>query len=281
VAPDRARGRASGGTPIGHGGRPADRAAELARLYDVDMADEQADVELYIALARAATGPILELAAGSGRICVPLARAGHAVVAVDNDPRMLARAADAWAGEAGRAEGDAGSLELVEADITSLALGRQFGLVILGLNSLLLLPGRDAQLAALRVMAAHLAPGGRAVIDVILPSPEDLSAYDGRLEVAWVQQDPSSGEHVAKLWSARYEPASMVAHVTTFFETWPADGGPVQRLARTDQLHLVGAHELLDLAARAGLGAETVAGDHEMGPFGPDSPRIVLVAGLL
>jgi SAM-dependent methyltransferase len=264
VAEDRSVGGAGGA------------AAELARYYDLDMADEAADVDLYVALARAADGPILELAAGSGRICVPLALAGHDVVGVDRDPSMLERARQAWI-SAGRG----GSLELIEADVTTLALERRFGLVILGLNSLLMLPGRDAQAAALRTMATHLAPDGRAIIDVILPTPDDLALYDGRLELAWQRRDELTGEHVAKLWSARYEPAAMVARVTTIFDAWPATGGPVRRLSRTDELHLLGAHELLALAEAAGLRPSTVGGDLEMGPFGSDSPRIVLVGSLL
>jgi hypothetical protein len=55
----------------------------------------------------------------------------------------------------------------------------------------------------------------------------------------------------------------------------------VRRISRTDEMHLLGAHDLIALVERAGLQVQTAGGDHEMGPFGPDSPRIVLVAGLL
>ncbi|HVM30572.1 MAG TPA: class I SAM-dependent methyltransferase [Candidatus Limnocylindrales bacterium] len=250
--------------------------AELARLYDLDMVDHSADVELILALARAGRGPILELACGSGRICLPLARAGHDVVGVDRDPEMLARARRSWA-----VDSDQGRLELVDGDITRLDLGRRFGLVILALNSLLMLPGREAQLAALQVITRHLAPEGRALIDVVLPSAEDLSAYDGRLEVAWLRRDDEGQQMVAKMWSAQYQPAAAMASVTTLFDCWPLDGGPLRRISRSDEMHLLGAHELIALAERAGLQPETVAGDHEMGAFGPDSSRIVLVAALL
>ena len=68
------------------------RAAALARLYDLDLHDDPGDLDLYLALADRAGGPILELAAGTGRLAVPLAAAGHRVTAVDLDPAMLDRA---------------------------------------------------------------------------------------------------------------------------------------------------------------------------------------------
>lgn len=254
-------------------------AAELARLYDLDLRDEQSDVDLYLALARGVDGPILELGCGSGRIALPLAAAGHAITGVDRDGHMLERARLAWATSGAAMAG--GSLELIEADIVGLELGRRFELVILAINGLLMLPGRDAQLAAVRAMASHLAPGGRAVLDVWLPSPDDLAAYDGRVELAWLRTDPDTGEQVAKNWSARYAPASAVARVETFYDIWPAVGGALRRVARTDELHLLGVSELLELLERAGLRSETVAGDHELDPLAPDSARVVVVAGLL
>ncbi|MDP8905276.1 MAG: methyltransferase domain-containing protein [Chloroflexota bacterium] len=253
-------------------------AAELARLYDLDLADQRDDIELYLALARHGR-PILELACGSGRICVPLAQAGHDVVGVDRDPAMLARAEAAWSAVS---DGNsAGSLELIEGDITSLDLARRFELVILGFNGLLLVGDRDTQLAALRVAAAHLAPGGQAVVDVWLPAPDDLAAYDGRLELAWLRVDPDGGRAVAKLWAADYDAATLSARVTAIFDSWPTGGGPVRRIARTDEAHLLGASELLALAERAGLRPTSIGGDYSMAPFGQGSERVVLVCRLL
>ncbi|HEY7600154.1 MAG TPA: class I SAM-dependent methyltransferase [Candidatus Limnocylindrales bacterium] len=253
--------------------------ADLARYYDLDLVDEQSDIDLYLALARGVDEPILELAVGSGRIALPLAAAGHAVTGVDRDRHMLERARRAW--QASDAGASGGTLELVEGELTTVSLGARFGLVILGFNGLLMLPGREAQVAALRNVRAHLAPAGRAVIDIWLPTPEDLAAHDGRLELAWRRLDPETGEEVAKSWSARYSPAAAVARIDTFFDAWPVNGGPLRRTARSDVLHLLGASELLDLVQRAGLVPQIVAGDTELGPFGPDSARIVLACGLL
>lgn len=259
--------------------RRADAGPELARYYDLDLVEYVDDIELYLALAAGAPIDILELACGSGRVCVPLARAGHRVVGVDHDPPMLERARTAWQGRARAAR--EGSLELLEADLTGLELDRRFDLVILGLNTLHELGPREAQLAALRVAAAHLAPAGRAVIDVWLPRPEDLAAYDGRVELAWLRTDAETGELVAKLWTADYDAATQVATLTAFFDAFPAGGGSLRRTSRRERLHLLPASELLALAEAAGLRPVQLAGDYSMAPFGPGSERVVLIGSLL
>jgi SAM-dependent methyltransferase len=256
-------------------------AAELARYYDLDLGDEEADLDLYLALARAADGPLLELAAGSGRLAVPLAAAGHVVTAVDVDPHMLARARQAWAALPGAEKNAAGALETIEADLTTLDLGRRFGLVILALNSLLLLPGRHAQLTGLRAMARHLAPAGRAVLDVWLPGPDDLALYDGRLSVEWTRPDDERGETVAKLVSARYDAALATARVSTFFDAWSNASAQLRRVAREDELSFLAGPELIRLVESAGLAPAVVAQDYGLTPFGTGSERMVLVCGLL
>lgn len=254
------------------------RAADLARYYDLDLLDDPGDVAMYLALAARSDGPILELAAGSGRISVPLAAAGHDVTAVDNDPQMLDRARAAWAKLAGRG----GTLALIEHDLTTLRLGDRFGLVIVALNSLLLLDGRAAQARALAVMRAHLAPGGRAVIDVWLPTPDDLALYHGRQVLDWVRTDTATGERVAKTTTARYAPASHTATLITTFDASRLDGGgddePARRVIREDTISFIASNELLSLAAAAGLAPQTIAGDYDMTALSEASERIVLVA---
>jgi SAM-dependent methyltransferase len=254
----------------------------LARYYDLDLKEDPGDVEMYLALASATQGAVLELMGGTGRVAVPLALAGHDVVAVDNDANMLARAAGQWRRLKRRAA-KGGALELIEADVTNLRLKRRFGLAIVALNSILLLNGRDRQRDLLAAIAGHLVPGARAVIDVWLPGPEDLVLYDGRLMLDWVRSDRESGERVAKQSSARYDSATRTAHITTFFDAWRDVSGEddatsgATRTSREDSATFLSVDELVSFAADAGLEVETIAGDYEMALFAAHSDRVVMV----
>ncbi len=129
--------------------------------------------------------------------------------------------------------------------------------------------------------ARHLRPGGLLVVDVWLPDQADLELYDGRLNLEWERTDPETGLQVAKVDAARHDPATGHVEMFTWFDTWPADGGPVSRVSRTDHVRLVTAGELATMAEAAGLTVEAIEGDHAGGPFGPGAERAVLLARLV
>lgn len=250
-------------------------AAALARLYDLDLLDDPGDLDLYLALADRADGPILELAAGTGRLALPLAEAGYPVTAVDLDPAMLDRART----RRERAGLDEARLRLVEADLLQLDLddAGRYALGFIALNSLLLLGARAAQRRALAVLATHLAPGGLAVVDVWLPDAEDLGRFDGRVILEWPRTDPETGQVVTKAGSAQHDAATGVVALTSIYESGE-QGGPVARWVRHDRLRLVAADELAGFAEDAGLRVELLAGGYDLGPLDPGSERAVLVA---
>jgi len=259
----------------------------LARLYDLDLAEDPGDVELYRALARRTGGPIIELAVGSGRIAAPLVADGHRVVGVDIDTAMLDRARVRAAPSAGPSapEGRAGAraLVLVEVDMVEapehheVAAAGPYQLVILGLNSILLLASAERQRAALGAMARLLAPGGVAVVDAWQPSPTDLVAFDGRLSLEWLRTDPETGNEVTKFAAAWFDPTTRLVTLTTLFDEGLPGVAPV-RWARTDALRLITVDELAGFARAAGLEIEQLAGDHELGPLHAGSDRVVLLA---
>ena len=255
----------------------ADSAGEaLARLYDLDLVEDPGDLDLYLALAARAGGPVLELAAGTGRLAVPLAEAGYDVTAVDIDPAMLARLR-----RRAEAGGDAvrRRLTVVDGDQLDLRLdvARPFSLAFIALNSLFLLVSRDAQRRAFRTMADHLAPGGLAVADVWLPDADDLARFDGRMILEYDREDPETGLRVTKVAAAQHDAATGIVNLTKIYDEG-LQGEPPARWVRRDALRLVSSGELQDFATDAGLEVETIAGDYDLGPPGSGGDRAIVIA---
>ena len=126
----------------------ADRYAEWS-------ADMTADIAFYVGLARQATGPLVELAIGNGRVAIPVAQAtGQRVIGIDSSPAML-RQARARAAEAGV------QLDLREGDMSGLVLGEPAGLIYCPFRALLHLPTWAARRRTFERVAASLLPGGR------------------------------------------------------------------------------------------------------------------------
>jgi SAM-dependent methyltransferase len=258
---------------------PRDGAADLARYYDLDAIDLLDDLPIFLDLASTADGPILELAAGSGRLAVPMALAGHDLVCVDNDPAMLERAHLGWASQAD--DDGPGSLETIAGDMRTFRSETRFGFVFVAINTLLLMPDDASRLAVLETAAANLQPGGLLVIDVLDRTAEEIDDYDGRVLLEWMRIDRETGEQVTKSMSARHDPDDDTITLVQIFDAFPQSGGAVRRVARTDVLHLIDATRWQALTERAGFGGVKLWGDYRLGPHGARSHRALIEARLL
>jgi SAM-dependent methyltransferase len=137
----------------------------IARIYDPWSASVREDVDLYVEEALASGGPVVELAVGTGRIAVPVAQAGIAVIGVDESPAMLAVAR-----EYADRQGVSGLLDLRVGDLRTPPVDERVPLVAIPFRSLLHMPDEHEKLRALEAAAALLEPGGRLVFDVFAPS---------------------------------------------------------------------------------------------------------------
>src|SRR5690349_20981888 len=97
---------------------------EYAPFYDWENARTlgRRDVPFWTAVAQKARGPVLELGCGTGRISLPLARAGVRLVGIDRSAAMLARAVKrlARSTRSPKTRRRRGRLRLVRGDIRSL-----------------------------------------------------------------------------------------------------------------------------------------------------------------
>jgi SAM-dependent methyltransferase len=124
--------------------------------HDLECGRYAADLPLWRELATACAGPVLDLGAGTGRVALDLARAGHEVTALDLDPRLLAALRER-AGAAGL------TVATVEADARDFAAAvgvRTYALVLAPMQTIQLLGGPRGRDGLLRCALAALRPGG-------------------------------------------------------------------------------------------------------------------------
>jgi len=152
----------------------------IAGIYDPWSASVVEDIAFYVDEAKRRGGPVVELAVGSGRIAVPIARAGIKVIGVDLSPGMLS-VASAF----GEEHGVADLLDLRVGDLREPPVDETVPLVICPFRSLLHMPDEDEKLRALRAAHDLLQPGGHLIFDVFAPSGDDIAETNG----LWLERE--------------------------------------------------------------------------------------------
>ncbi len=117
---------------------------------------------------QAGVGAALELGIGTGRLALPLSRRGVAVHGIELSEEMVAQL---------RAKPGSESIGVTIGDFATTrvedALGT-FALAYLVRNTIMNLTTQEEQVACFCNVAAHLAPGGRFVIEVLVPELQRL-----------------------------------------------------------------------------------------------------------
>jgi SAM-dependent methyltransferase len=133
--------------------------------HDLECGSYAADLPLWRSLAEREGGPILEIGAGTGRVAVDLARRGHRVTALDNDPELVDELGK-------RARGL--ELTVVLADARSFELERMFALCLVPMQTIQVLGGAKGRQAFLERARRHLRRGGILAIALT----EELEPYE-------------------------------------------------------------------------------------------------------
>jgi SAM-dependent methyltransferase len=221
----------------------------FAARYEQWSADMTADVPFYVELARAADGPLVELAVGNGRVAIPVAQAtGRRVVGIDSSPAMLdqARAGAAAAGV---------KLDLREGDMRDLALDDPAALVYCPFRALLHLPTWTDRRRTFERVAASLRPAGRFAWNAFAFDHAIAARLDGEHQAGPVPH------------TVRYSVADNRIDITL-------DGGG------TSSLWWATKNEWLGLIDVAGLEVEALYGGFSGEPLADDGREYVFVARL-
>ncbi len=159
--------------------------------HDIECGRYQEDLPLWLELAaeiKRDGEAVLDVGAGTGRVTLALAQAGHRVVALDNSPELLLELARRAAGL---------PVETVCADAREFDLpGRTFPLIVVPMQTIQLLGGGAGHLAFLRCARRHLSVGG--VVAVALAAADDFEEFE------WHDGDASPLPDIAEVDGAAY-----------------------------------------------------------------------------
>ena len=209
---------------------------------------------------------ILEIGAGTGRATAALARAAARIVAFDLSPEMIAVARRRLAG--------VGNVFLLAADMREIALKVRFDLVAAVDDPFVHLIGDEDRDRALEVVARHLAPGGRFILDAAWFPPERRGA-SGHSKGLVLERTGQGGLQVRETW--RCDPGERLCSAS--YE-YLVQGRLVERASFPARLWSI--EELSHRARAAGLQVSRLWGDYDRRPWDrATSPRLIAEIRLL
>lgn len=246
---------------------PAGYGDAFADVYDdwyADFFDTPGAVRALANLSGA--GPVLELGVGTGRLAIPLAESGIAVIGIDASAAMLERL---------RLKNPEGTVDGVLADMAAFGAilrsdprGLPIGgypLAFCAFNTFFNLDTEELQTACLAETAAVLSPGGRLVIEAFVPtdpgSVPDRAFAEARVESE--REVITSTDHDAQSQTIRGRHIEKLADGHVHVRAW--------------SVRYLSPSQLDELAASAGLELETRHEDWRGLPFTELSQRHVSV----
>jgi SAM-dependent methyltransferase len=253
------------------------RYAPFARTYDLEYGTFRDDVAHYVDLALRTGGPVLELAVGTGRVALAVAREGIPVVGIDACPEMLAVLRRKLGAEPEL------PVRAVEADMRSFDVSDRgpFALALCPARAFLHLLTVEDQLGCLASVRRHLRDGGLFAGNLFHPDVGLISRGLGGEGAGHAEEefiDPDSGRRVIVSCRSWYDPPRQ--HIRTRFraEEVSAEGEIVETRIRELTLCWIGPRELEHLLARAGFELVSLAGDFAGTPFPEAAEELVWVA---
>ncbi len=231
---------------------------DIAAVYDRVYAQESTPdvlgpvVDALAGLSR--DGQALELGVGTGRVALALSARGVLVHGVELSPHMAERL---------RAKPGADRVPLTVGDMTTVRLAQRFRLAYVVANAIMNVTTQGDQEKVFDTAAAHLEPGGRFVVEVVVPRPHDDRC--GRRSRVFTHESDHVGietfdDPVGQVASSHHwmdVDGQLVKHSAPYRYVWPSE---------------------LDLMAKlAGLRLEHRWATWRRAPFDADSPAHVSV----
>ncbi len=251
---------------------------------------ERTDLAFFVQAAQESGGPVLEVGCGTGRVLIPIARAGIEITGLDLAESMLAVCRERLAAEPPQVQS---RVRLVQADMRNFDLTSQgathfqsalhlppYKLVTLPFRPFQHLLTVEDQLACLALLHRHLAADGRLVLDLFNPSfaflASDTLGQELGQEPEFAMPDGRRITRRSKIVARDY--FTQVNQVELIYYVTHPDGR-TERLVHPFPMRYLFRYEAEHLLARAGFAVEQLYADYDRSPYGAKYPgELIFVA---
>lgn len=254
-------------------------AKELyAQLYDVRVPDWDGEVDFYrelIGHSPLKTYGVLEVACGTGRITMPLAKEGIEITGFDISPELLEIAR-------GKSRG-LPNVTWVLADLRTFEIKKKFGYVISPGHSFQFMTTPDEQVMCLEQIKHHLVPDGLVIIHIDYQDFGWLAELLKQKEPVYEKSDilthPTTSQKFRRSFAWAFESSTQTATVTTNWEQINENGDVIQVWEMEPaRLHCIFPFEMEHLLKRVGFSIEAVYGDFFKSKLASGSEQMIWVA---
>lgn len=238
----------------------------IPEFYDLYHHWKTNDIEFILKWAKIAGDPILELAAGTGRLAIPLIKQGHNYTGLDTSKDFVD-----WAQKKIRKLDN--QSKIVLGDMRDFSLSEKFNFVFIGFNSILHLLNEADIIRCFKCVSAHLNKNGKFLIDVFIPQPEFLyrdpnQLYDVGSYINTV------GKLVIVKEKNKFDSDTDINHISWYLFKEDA----LEPVKYEFDMHILYPDTLDRLLAEAGFKIEQKFGDHNESKFNPDSDLQIYVS---
>lgn len=249
----------------GHPPQPIqfDRIADLYDTYvSVDF-----DLPFWLQEAGSVHGKVLELACGTGRVSIPLLKAGVDLSCVDYSPGMLAQFRL-------KMEREGLSCPTYCQDIAGLVLPDLFNLIFIPFHSFSEILDRRKHSEALARIRSHLKPGGTFICTLQNPVVRTASMDGAEHRIG--EFPMQNGNTLVVRSTLTFDPETHLASGEQAYEQLTPDGHVVDRRHLDISFYLFDKAEFAAAAAQAGFKTEAIYGNYDRRSFEHDTSPFII-----
>lgn len=237
--------------------------------YDLLFHDTGEDLPFYLKLIRKYGDPVLEIACGTGRITIAIAREKIDISGLDVSERMLDFAKH-------KAIKEDLTVEFINADCRNFELNRKYRFIFIPFNSITHLHDLDSIESFFRSIRKHMEFDGVFVIDFFLPDMNYLMRDPLKRYPVGEYIDPGSCQKITVTETNEYDNASQINRIKWYYYH-EKDG---VEIVKENNMRIFFPQELDSLLIHNGFRITDKFGNYDESPICSDSKKQLIICGL-